>query len=384
MRVVQSTLGRFHHFDLARQMLQRHALECVFTGYPKWKLNGEGLPPRKIRSFPWLHTLYMARGRFGLTQRWLSRELGWQCHLVHDRYTSRNMPECDVFIGMSGISLQSGLTVQRRGGKYFCDRGSAHIAAHDDFIAAEYRRRKLPYERTDPRDRNREECEYVAADLITVPSRFALKSFADRGVPTTKLRRVPYGMDLQRFQRCGEPEPGTFQVLFVGNVSPAKGIFYLLKAFKQLRHPRKQLLLAGTVAPDFREALAKALPEQVTLAGHVPQMQLPLLMSRSHVLVLPSLSDGFGLVLGQALSCGCPVIASDRTGGPDLIINGKEGFIVPAGDSVSLAEKLEQLCQDQQLYPQMSIAARQRAKALGGWNVYGDEMYRLCQECAVN
>ncbi|NBV21217.1 MAG: glycosyltransferase family 1 protein [Proteobacteria bacterium] len=379
MRIVQSSHGRFHHFDLARQLHQRGALECLFTGYPRWKLKGEQLPVNKLRTFPWFQALYMARGRVGLTQQWVDRQLAWAVRAAHDGFVRRNLPDCDVFVGISGVALASGRRAQSRGAKYICDRGSAHIAVHDRLIQEEFTRRGEPYEGVDPRDRAQEEAEYAAADLITVPSTFALRTFEAAGVPVRKVRRVAYGMDLSRFGRVAQPRPDKFVVLFVGSVSFNKGIPYLLDAFAALRHPRKELVLVGVMAPEMKRfCLGRPFPG-VTFARHQPQAELPRLMSSSHVLVLPSLSDGFGMVMGQAMACGCPVIASENSGGPDLIKPGVNGFVVPAGQSEPLRERLQQLADDQRLQRELGEQALAHARSLGGWDTYGREYYETCR-----
>ena len=379
MRVVQSCHGTFHHFDLARQLHQRGVLECIFTGYPRWKLRDEKLPATKIRTFPWLQSAYMARGRFGFTPRWLDRELAWRVHQTHDRFVCSNLPNCDVFVGISGVALASGKRAQSRGAKYICDRGSAHIAAHDRLLQDEFAKRRVPYHGVDPRDHEQEEAEYAAADVITVPSSFAENTFVREGVPAHKLRRVSYGMDVSRFQRVARPPADKFVVLFVGAISFNKGIPYLLEAFAALRHPRKELVLIGIMAPEMVAFCRGKQLSDVTFAGHQPQAELPRWMSASHVLVLPSLSDGFGLVMGQAMACGCPVIASDHSGGPDLIEPNVNGFVVPAGQSGPLCERLQQLADDAPLQQAMSEHAVAHAHALGGWDSYGREYFEICR-----
>ena len=69
MEVIQATIGRFHHFHLARQLEKRGLLGKIYTGYPKFKLKDEqGIPAEKIISFPWIHAPYMARSKFGLNK----------------------------------------------------------------------------------------------------------------------------------------------------------------------------------------------------------------------------------------------------------------------------------------------------------------------------
>ncbi len=379
MRIVQSCHGKFHHFDLARQLHQRAALECIFTGYPRWKLRGEGLPVEKVHTLPWLLTAYMARGYFGLTHRWFDHELAWRVHQTHDWLVEKNLRDCDVFVGLSGAALKSGRRARARGAKVICDRGSAHIVAHERLLREEFRKRGAPFEGVDPRNRAQEEAEYASADVITVPSSFAERSFVAEGIAPGKLRRVPYGMDLSRFQRVALPPDDKFVVLFVGAISFNKGIPYLLEAFAALRHPRKELVLIGAMAPEMAAYCRGKQFADVTFAGPRPQSALSRWMSSSHVLVLPSLSDGFGMVMGQAMACGCPVIASENSGGPDLIANGSNGFVVPAGQSEALRERLQQLADDAPLQRRMAENALTRARALGGWDSYGREYFEVCR-----
>ena len=77
------------------------------------------------------------------------------------------------------------------------------------------------------------------------------------------------------------------------------------------------------------------------------------------------------MVMAQAMACGCPVIASENTGGPDLITAGVDGWVVPIRDSKALADRMQQLADDPQLREQMSQAALSRVKSIGGWDDYG-------------
>jgi len=109
----------------------------------------------------------------------------------------------------------------------------------------------------------------------------------------------------------------------------------------------------------------------------LPQRRLSEIMSSSHVLVLPSIEDGFGLVIGQALASGCPVIASENTGGPDMINDGTEGFIVPIRNPEVLADRLQCLADSPSLQASMREAGLARVSILGGWDSYGDKWEAL-------
>jgi alpha-maltose-1-phosphate synthase len=373
LQVVLSTLGKFHTFDLARQLYRRNALKAIFTGYPSFKLSNEQLPSSLIRTFPYLHAPYM---RVGPTFEPLKRIWERQDRLWLDRYVRANLPDCDVFCGLSGSGLRTGELAKSRGARYVCDRGSSHIRYQDQILRTEYDRQKIRYTGIDRWIIQQEEAEYALAHIITVPSQFAFDSFIACGVPSHKLRLIPYGVDLSRFYRIDEPSRGEFNILFVGALSVRKGIPYLLEAFEQLRHPRKRLTLIGGHAPELLPLISGLHDRSdVSILGTVPQESLKQHMSRSHVMVLPSIEEGLALVQAQAMACGCPLVCSTNTGASELFSDGVEGFIVPPRDSESIAGRLQLLADNPDLRDRMGSAALARVKSIQGWNEYGERMY---------
>ncbi len=344
MKVTLSTIGKFHTFDLARQLHQSGHLKAIFTGYPTFKLRGENLPPHLIHSFPWLQTLSLANYRVRLTHHRFRRELEWRAKQALDSYTAFNLPDTDVLVGLSSSALNSGRKAKRQGGVYICDRGSSHIRYQDTILQEEYARQGVAYLGTDPRVIAKEEAEYAEADAITIPSSFAKRSFIEMGVPESKLHLIPYGVDLTQFRPVGKPDPEKFDVLFVGSASLRKGIPYLLQGFAALQHPKKHLTIVGTVRPEVRKIIEAFVPASlITCTGHYPQSKLKEIMSRSHVMVIPSIEDGLALVQAQAMACGCPVIASTNTGAEDLFQDGVAGFIVPIREPLAIADRMQRL-----------------------------------------
>ena len=120
--------------------------------------------------------------------------------------------------------------------------------------------------------------------------------------------------------------------------------------------------------------------ENVEFLGPIAQAELVEEMSRSHVMVLPSIEEGLALVQAEAMACGCPVIASTNTGGDDLYTDGVEGFIVPIRDTKELTKRMQLLADDPELRRSMSEAALRRVEALGGWTRYGDQWEKLLLE----
>lgn len=379
MKVVLSTPGRFHTFDLARQLHQRGALGTVFSGYPRFKLKQEQLPADKIRTWPWLQTPYMAvawRMPAGIRREW-----EWLGQRAMDAHVARKLPHCDVLVALSGGGLKSGIQAQSRGAIYVCDRGSAHIRTQDQLMRSEAERWGLPFDGIDPRVMDQEEQEYTQADAITVPSTFSKRSFIERGLDAKRIHLLSYGVDVSRFHPDGQPDPNGFDILYAGSMTLNKGVPYLLQAFRALTHPRKRLWMAGTIDEGFiaRMKALKLWPDDVQLLGHLPQGELARRMSRSHALVLPSMQDGFGMVLSQAMACGCVPVASSHTGAWDAFEDGRSGLIFPAGDADALTAQLQRLADQPEWRQALREEALRAVQSVGGWQRYGDQAFSLYQ-----
>jgi glycosyltransferase involved in cell wall biosynthesis len=299
-----------------------------------------------------------------------------------DAYVRLVMPDCDIFVGHEGAGLWSGKAAQKRGAIYVCDRGCSHMGWKEALLESEYDRVGLKWPGK-PMTYNREMDEYEQADLIVVPSTFAYNSFVESGVERSKLAVVPYGVNLDVFGSVERNVDGVFEVLFVGALSVRKGAHDLLDAFKALEYSNKRLTIVGVISNEIRSALGVRLKDQnIRCLGAVSQANLKQIMGRSDVLVLPSIEDGFGMVLVEALACGCPVVATTNTGAPDLITDGIEGFIVPIRSPLILADRLQRLADNLELRHKMAAAALRTANNSGGWQQYGDAMAilyrRLC------
>ena len=387
LRVLQTVFGVFHHFELARELERRGHLEAVYSTWPWRRLRREGLPHAKVQTFPWLSVPEYLLGHTGLDLSRLQDELGYRNALTFDRWTERRLralfrrgQRIDALIGISGSSLRSGQLVQGQGGIFVCDRGSTHQRYQERIVSAEYRRWGVQRSVSDDRDTRREEAIYEAADAITVPSSVARRSFVEMGIAGEKVHVIPYGVRLEQFGPVGTPPDDEFDVLFAGSVGLRKGVPYLLEAFAAVRATRKRLRVVGSVQEEMRAILDRLPREHVEFLGVLPQAELAGLMSRSHVLVLPSIEEGLALVQAQALACGCPVICSTHTGGEDLFTDGVEGFIVPVRDPAALADRMQRLADSPALQTGMRAAALARVQSLGGWTAYGDRWEALLRQ----
>jgi len=385
MKVALSVVGKFHTFDLARELYARGALATIFTGYPRFKLKNEALPNELIKTFPWVQTPYMAFPWMQHLPEAIIREWENLSAITFADYVARNLPECDLYVGLSGSALPAGKKAHQRGAKFVCDRGSSHIRVQDDLLREEHTLWNTPFVGIDSRTIAREESEYEEADCITVPSTFVYRTFVEQGISANKLRLLPYGVNLSRFQPVDKPDPQRFDILFVGGMSLRKGVQYLVQAYQKIMHPTKSLTFVGSPSASLIEALiARGLwPEDAIVLGHMPQTELKKVMSRSHVLVLPSLEEGLAMVMAQAMACGCPVVASNHTGAEDLMTDGLEGFIVPIRDVIALTDKLQRFADEPIMRDEMGNLALQKVQGIGGWGDYGDKAIKIYREAIL-
>jgi glycosyltransferase involved in cell wall biosynthesis len=221
----------------------------------------------------------------------------------------------------------------------------------------------------------RKQAELEAATAIVCPSTLVKTSIQDKLSTDTQIHVVPYGTDVsvpsKQWQTSDLHHPIRF--IYAGPLNPQKGIHRLFEALAQLPFHSYALTLAGRWMPGFREWLEHRYRVHYEHAGHVAARALYDLYRRSHVLLLPSLCDGFGLVLLEAMASGIPVIASHRTAGADIISHGGEGYLVRAGDTEDLGRALERCLHDPIALAEMGVRARIKA-AQFTWRTYRERL----------
>ncbi len=221
----------------------------------------------------------------------------------------------------------------------------------------------------------RKDAELALADVVIVPSTFSKNSLEQAPGLKASVQVIPYGAPSVS-GAVSESRNAKLAVLFVGGLTQAKGLSYLLEAAAKLERHITLTLIGQRVSP--------VVPAPAVLDKHrwIPSLAYRDLlgeMSRHDVLVLPSLHEGFGLVIGEAMAQGLVVIATPHTAAPDLIGEGVDGFIVPIRSAQAIAEKLESLVQEPARLHEMKQAARRKAQARG-WEVYRRSLARLARE----
>ena len=226
---------------------------------------------------------------------------------------------------------------------------------------------------------------------ITVVSRGMCDAIEALGVPAEKVSVKPMGVDLdQRFSADARVLRQPKQLLFVGRLVEKKGLRYLLEALPRVleQHPEVTLVIAG-FGPE--EATLKALSaklgidDRVTFLGAVTQEALPALYRQAGLFVAPFTAaksgdqEGLGLVLVEALGCGCPVLAGDVPAVRDVLP--EQGQRVPPADPVALAEAITALLSQSaeeraERYRPLRLANRKRF----GWQPVSEGYARLLHD----
>lgn len=378
MRIVQSTWVRYHHFDLARELHQMGHLERIFTCLPWWKADKESREQAIPRDLISCNFLMQGLRRVGRKLPFYTKKMDFELAVQETRFFSKwvahNLPECDAYIGISGSGLHAGKLAISRGAGYIMDRGSSHMRFANELLNEEYSKWGLKRVPDNPWLIENEEKEIEMANIVTVPSLFAANSFKSMGVPSSKLRIVPYGVSVSDFHFTEPPPSDCFRILFVGNFCIRKGAPYLLEAFKNFKHNHKELIIVGSVDAELSEILYKYNDLKINFLGTKPRVELKHYMSTSHVLVLPSVEDGFGLVLIQAAACGCPVIGTTNTGFSTLFESGKDGILVGAQSSIELTQAFDLLASDDKLRQEMGNSCLNKVNNIGGWKTYANGM----------
>jgi glycosyltransferase involved in cell wall biosynthesis len=378
LRIAIAVHGRFYAFDLARALLQRGEDVTVFTNYPRRIAARFGLPAQRVRGFV----------AHGAAARILGRVRGQTAepalHQLFGRWAARKMARSDwdathVFSGVAAEWLSNARAAEH----CLLARASVHIREQRRLLDEEEDRVGVPLDKPSDWMIEREEGEYERAGSIMVLSRFARDSFLQQSVPSEKLRCVPLAFAApgfvaseqllrQRVQRIEAKQP--LRVLYVGTISYRKGMHDVERLLDLLPAERFELRLVGPVAPECR-ALVQRMQPRVEFTGKRAHEQLKAEYEWGDVFLLPSIEDGFPVVLGQATAAGLPVVASTHGAGPELIDSGAPGWAVPARAPERIAELLIELEVDRALLAERVFASRNAVQARS-WLAVADDFVR--------
>lgn len=218
----------------------------------------------------------------------------------------------------------------------------------------------------------RKDDELSLADKIYVASSFTKKTLEMYPGKLADIEVIPYGFPTVNRERIYDDILNRkIKVLFVGGLSQRKGLSYFFDAIKGLEDK-----IEATVVGKGNLNECTALKEALLRVNYIPSLphnEILNLMAKQDLFIFPSLFEGFGLVITEAMSQGTPVITTDRTCGPDIINNGIDGWVVEAGNSEAIRELLEQFISNPELLVKAGKKAMQTASQRP-WTAYENEL----------
>ena len=338
----------------------------------------------KVRTTPWREAGRLLAARVprlgGLTRHETGVCSVDQVFHELDRVTARRVGELAAGGGLSGVyayedgALATFRAAKAAGAKTVYDLPIGHWRAAQRIFAEEAEREPewaaTLVGRDDSAEKLRRKDEEIgAADVVVVASSFTRQTLEEAPTLRGAVRVVPYGAPpvAPEGARTERKAGGALRVMFAGSLGQRKGLSYLLEAVAGLgRHVELTLLGLPTARGCGPLDAALRAHRWVPSLPHAGVLEE---MGRQDVLVFPSLFEGFGLVLLEAMSRGTTVITTAHTAGPDVLTEGTDGFIVPVRSAAAIAEKLEGMVREPERVRAMGEAARRKAAACS-WEAY--------------
>jgi glycosyltransferase involved in cell wall biosynthesis len=265
-------------------------------------------------------------------------------------------------------------------------RGSSHIRVQARILADEERRTGTRLDRPSRWMIGREEREYGLADRIVTLSTFARQTFEAEGEPAAKLWLLPPAADVATFHpppelvaaRCrrilgGEP----LRVLNVGALSLRKGLWDMRAIIAGLPDGRFEFRFVG---PVTREAtgLVRALRGAAAFVPKQPEAGLPAAYGWGDVFVLPTIEDGFAVVLSQAAASALPILTTPNGAGADLVREGETGWVLPIRSPAAFVERLA-WCDAHRVEVASMVQAAHRAPRSHDWSQVAGDFEARCR-----
>jgi glycosyltransferase involved in cell wall biosynthesis len=375
MRVLVCHGGRQHSHHLAMALASRGMLAKYVTGLPTQRHAGGWLGrfllPKKVEAYSipidpaLVKHIYLEpvarRITRGLGPKW-SRAAGSFADRLFDRWVCGLVGKLrpDVVVAYETGALCIFRTAKDLGVKTVLDAASIHHGWQDRFLPA------VESEAAHRRTNLRKDAEIELADEILVVSKFACQSYVDCGVSSERVHAMPLGVDTNRFRpddrgvRAHQDGNQHLRFVYVGNESQLKGVEVLREAVTRLRAAGDNFTV--TMIGAWGRSLEQKPDDWIIRKAWMSHDLLSSELPRHDVLILPSFFDSFGMVVAEAMACGLPAIVTENVGAKEMITNGENGHIVPAGQADALVDAMRWFIAHRAELPTMSLAARKSAE----------------------
>jgi hypothetical protein len=200
--------------------------------------------------------------------------------------------------------------------------------------------------------------ESQLAERIVVASSYTKDTLISQGIDSSKITICPYGVDFDRYRVCdfAGRQTGPLRIAFVGSVIQRKGLTYLLDAISRFSESSVEITFYTRACPD-KAVLARYSGKNINLKENLSDEEVIAEMQHSDLFALPSIAEGFGHSLAEAMAVGLPAIASVNTMGRDCIEDGVDGLLVPIRSVDAIEEKIAWAIQNRSCLREMGRLA---------------------------
>lgn len=341
MKIAVSATNPCHLYDLALAWHGLGVLGAYHSGYPGWRLQPPaGFP---LRAHTWRTVLTYAALRLPRGARPSDPALfRWQDE-GFDRAVARNLACADgeLIHAMPGQALHTFRAARRLGIETCLNHASGPLRRQHAAITDANRISGLPLPPVPSGEElARRDAETGLTDWHCVASTLVRDQLIADGVAAERIWVSPYAADPALFHPPANPNKTGRRIVFAGQITARKGLPVLFAALAKLDRDLS-LDCYGAPGSDAAAIIAAADSRRVRFHGAVSRRKLGEIFRQADLLVLPSWEEAFGLVVPQALSCGLPVVVSDRVGAKDIVRQHGNGSVFPAGDDTALAAEID-------------------------------------------
>jgi hypothetical protein len=267
--------------------------------------------------------------------------------IFFDRWAALVLQDCDLLLGASTSSLATGRAAQRMGAVYVLDRACPDIRVQQQMMVEEARKAGGTFTTNSAWFVERQVEEYETADVILAPSEFSRHSYPEH--LRAKVVLAPLYGRSEVSVRVPKPVGSPFVLGIVGGGPLRKGSLYLLEAWKELALPHAQLKIRTSTEIYTYPLLKQLIAEQanVSVISYIPDITR--FYADCDAFILPSVDDGFGMALFEALANGVPSIASRNCGASELLVPERDCLLIDAFSVEQIKEAVLRLYESREL-----------------------------------
>jgi glycosyltransferase involved in cell wall biosynthesis len=360
MKISIICFGKFHAFDLARELKANSSIVSLYSSYPYFISKKYNIKFSEHYSFFFLQVI----------DRLTFRKISSFLKFIFAKTLTFLIRSDQDFIILWSDTPNFLIKFLKRNYKsiLILERGSAHIKFQNRLLKEEYKKINSGFSISNKVILNEIE-NYDDSDYISIPSKFVMDSFLKYNVPREKLIINSYGADLAKFYKIKTKSNQKFTFLTCGHASVQKGFHKVLNSHKHIKEDFIHIHV-GTVESIFKDKLKNY--KNLIVYQSVNQIELVRYYNMADVFILPSIQDGFGMVLLESMACGTPIIASKFTGATSINSSKIFGHILTINNSGEISKTINHLIRNPDKLNIMSENC-QKIITEGGysWDDYG-------------